>query len=95
MMEQIKKIGRKIFSRKMINRYHWLMAVLANVIYGFPSKKLRVIGITGTNGQTTTASMVTSILEAGGRKVGMTTTFSFTLIDVLRWSALEHCHYLF
>ena len=81
MMEQIKNTGRKILSRKTINRYHLLMAMLANVVYGFPSKKLRVIGITGTNGKTTTAYMITSILEASGRKVGMTTTVSFKIGD--------------
>ena len=78
-MEFLKKIGRKVFSRKAINRYHLVQAMLANVIFGFPSKKLRVIGITGTNGKTTTAHMITSILEAGGRKVGMTTTVSFKI----------------
>ncbi len=55
------------------------MAVLANIIYGFPAKKLNVIGITGTNGKTTTAHLVTAVLEAAGKKVGMTTTIDFQI----------------
>lgn len=78
-MNWLKKLGRRIFSREMINRYHLVMAVLANFIYGFPAKKLRIMGVTGTNGKTTTCHMVASILEAGGRKVGMTTTTTFKI----------------
>lgn len=39
------------------------LAQISNVITDFPSKKLRVIGVTGTNGKTTTASMISHILE--------------------------------
>lgn len=39
------------------------LAQISNVVCDFPSKKLRVIGVTGTNGKTTTASMISHILE--------------------------------
>ena len=39
------------------------LAKISNVVCDFPSKKLRVIGVTGTNGKTTTASMISHILE--------------------------------
>lgn len=39
------------------------LAKISNVVMDFPSKKLRVIGVTGTNGKTTTASMISHILE--------------------------------
>lgn len=39
------------------------LAQISNVVMDFPSKKLRVIGVTGTNGKTTTASMISHILE--------------------------------
>lgn len=47
------------------------MAELARNFYGNPSERLTLVGITGTNGKTTTAHLVRSILEADGKKVGM------------------------
>ena len=44
---------------------------IADAFYGHPAKKLKLIGITGTKGKTTTAHMIKSILEAKGIKTGM------------------------
>lgn len=41
---------------------------------GWPSRELRLVGVTGTDGKTTTAGMLTAILEAAGRQVGSVTT---------------------
>lgn len=38
--------------------YHGVRAIIANVRYGFPSKGMTIIGITGTNGKTTTSNIV-------------------------------------
>ncbi|RME84223.1 MAG: UDP-N-acetylmuramoyl-L-alanyl-D-glutamate--2,6-diaminopimelate ligase [Caldilineae bacterium] len=43
---------------------------------GYPSRRLGVIGVTGTDGKTTTANILTHILEAAGRRVGLLTTVS-------------------
>ncbi|HAV11220.1 MAG TPA: UDP-N-acetylmuramoyl-L-alanyl-D-glutamate--2,6-diaminopimelate ligase [Candidatus Moranbacteria bacterium] len=61
------------------NIYHLFQAILANLIYGFPSKKLKVIGVTGTNGKTTTVQMIVRILEKSGKKVAMASTINFKL----------------
>lgn len=53
------------------NIYHLVQAVLANFYYGFPSKKLRVIGVTGTDGKTTTTHLIYHILKSAGKKVSM------------------------
>lgn len=47
------------------------MAVLANVYYHFPSRQLQMIGITGTNGKTTTSYLIESILQHEGKKTGL------------------------
>lgn len=75
----MKKILRKILPRKVINFYHLVQSVLANILYGFPSRRMRVLAITGTNGKTSTAFFVASILRAGARKVGMLTTVRFVI----------------
>ena len=49
----------------------YAMALVAAAYYDYPGDKLRVIGITGTKGKTTTTYMVKSILENAGYKVGL------------------------
>ncbi|MEE8638229.1 MAG: UDP-N-acetylmuramyl-tripeptide synthetase, partial [Candidatus Margulisiibacteriota bacterium] len=50
------------------------LAHLANKFYGYPSQQLKLIGITGTNGKTTTAYFIQSVLKSAGHKVGLITT---------------------
>src|SRR4051794_19433031 len=47
------------------------MAVAAARFYGDPTARLPVVGVTGTNGKTTTAFLVRALLEAGGRRCGL------------------------
>jgi UDP-N-acetylmuramoyl-L-alanyl-D-glutamate--2,6-diaminopimelate ligase len=47
------------------------LAWLASAFYGEPSRELRVVGITGTNGKTTTAYLIASIFEAAGVRCGL------------------------
>jgi UDP-N-acetylmuramoyl-L-alanyl-D-glutamate--2,6-diaminopimelate ligase len=49
--------------------YHFCLSFLAAVIYRFPSRRLHVIGITGTKGKTTAVAMLSAILEAAGKRV--------------------------
>lgn len=60
-----------------MNWYHFLMAFLAALIYRFPSRKLIVIGVTGTNGKSTTVYFITRILEEAGFKVASLSTIDF------------------
>ncbi len=47
------------------------LAMLSEKFFGFPSKRLKLVGVTGTNGKTTVTYLVKSILEAAGKKVGI------------------------
>lgn len=71
----MKRLVRKLFPQKLVNvGKHLPLAVLANVKNGFPSRKLKVIGVTGTDGKTTTVNMIYKILSDSGKKVAMIST---------------------
>ena len=59
----------------------YAMALIAAAWYDYPADKLRVIGITGTKGKTTTTYMIRSILEAAGHKVGLIGTIEAIIGD--------------
>ena len=59
----------------------YAMALVAAAYYDYPGDKLRVIGITGTKGKTTTTYMVKSILEGVGHKVGLIGTIETIIGD--------------
>jgi UDP-N-acetylmuramoyl-L-alanyl-D-glutamate--2,6-diaminopimelate ligase len=73
----MKILIRKIIPQKTVNLFrHLPTAVLANLIYGFPSRHMTVIGVTGTDGKTTTVNMIYRILKAAGKKVSMVSTIN-------------------
>ncbi len=59
----------------------YAMAVISAAYFGYPADSLRVIGITGTKGKTTTTYMVKSILENAGYKVGLIGTIETVIGD--------------
>ena len=65
----------------------YAMALVAAAYYDYPGDKLRVIGITGTKGKTTTTYMVKSILENAGYKVGLIGTIETIIGDTVIPSA--------
>lgn len=57
--------------QKIKNYYHLLQAQASAIFYNFPSKSLIVIGVTGTDGKTTTVHMIYEILKKANKKVSM------------------------
>lgn len=73
----MKEILRPLIPQWAINYfYHLPLAIMANILYGFPSRGLKVIGVTGTDGKTTTVHMIFEILKAAGKKVSTVSTIS-------------------
>lgn len=52
------------------------LALIAYAWYGYPSKKLKLIGVTGTDGKTTTSNLIYWILSKSGKKTGLISTIS-------------------
>jgi UDP-N-acetylmuramoyl-L-alanyl-D-glutamate--2,6-diaminopimelate ligase len=61
--------------------YHGAIALWATAHYGFPSRQLIVIGITGTTGKSSTVNLLAQILQHAGYKTGFITTTNYSLGD--------------
>ncbi len=57
------------------------LAPMAAKFFDYPARKLKIIGITGTNGKTTTSYMISNILEAHGLKTGVIGTIKVQILD--------------
>lgn len=74
----MKSLLEKIpFYNQAVLPYHYAQSLFAGIKYGFPGKHLRVIGVTGTNGKTTTAFMIWQMLNHAGHKAGLMTTVAW------------------
>jgi len=75
----MKNLIRKLVPSFLIGWYHFLLAFLGAFIFRFPSRKLKVIGVTGTNGKSTVVEMVSKILEGAGYKVASLSSIKFKI----------------
>lgn len=68
---------RKITPKPIIQLYHLILSKFAVLLYANPSKKMIVVGVTGTNGKSSTVQLTAQLLTLLGEKVGYTTTAGF------------------
>ncbi len=68
---RVKEILRAYIPENILIGYHFLKAYCAAMYYGFPGKKMHVIGITGTKGKTTSANLIWAVLTSGEYKTGL------------------------
>jgi len=85
----MKALIKKLIPCFLLDWYHFCLAFLGSLLYGFPSKKLKVIGVTGTNGKTTVVNLIASILEEGGFKVASLSSIKFKIGDEERPNTLK------
>ncbi len=82
-LDSVLRVVKKIIPRSIFSFfqpvYHRALAEAAAVFYRYPSKKLKVIGVTGTNGKTTLVHLLTAILEAAGEPVASVSSLRFKI----------------
>jgi UDP-N-acetylmuramoyl-L-alanyl-D-glutamate--2,6-diaminopimelate ligase len=80
-MTNLRKIVKKIIPKELFKKIeptgHLAESVIMNTAYGFPARKMHIIGITGTNGKTTTTFLIHRMLYEAGFKVAMLSTVSY------------------
>ncbi len=59
--------------------YHYKLALMGAILYGFPSRAIKVIAVTGTKGKSTTLELLNAILEEAGLKTALSSTIRFKI----------------
>jgi UDP-N-acetylmuramoyl-L-alanyl-D-glutamate--2,6-diaminopimelate ligase len=62
---------------------HRAMGLAASTFWGHPSRRLKLVGVTGTNGKTTTATLLYDLFGALGHKVGLISTVDYRICEVV------------
>lgn len=74
MKKQLEKLP---FYNSAVLPYHFVQSIVSSTINCFPGKKIHVIGVTGTNGKSTTCFMIWQMLKNAGKKTGLMTTIAW------------------
>ena len=77
----LKNSLEKFIPSFLLSWYHFLLAFFGALIYGFPSRKLKVIGVTGTGGKSTVVEFCQQILKEAGYNVASISSISFKIKD--------------
>lgn len=75
----LKDIARMAAPSWAVSAYHLAKAYVAALWFGFPSRRLCVIGVTGTDGKSTTAEMIARVLNGAGMKTALSSSVHFCI----------------
>lgn len=82
-MPKIRLFIKKLIPEKLFNSIaptgHLIEAIFYQIINGFPAKGIKIIGVTGTDGKTSTSTMIAHILKSAGKKTALLGTIDFDL----------------
>lgn len=80
-VKALKRIVPNAVVRPLLPLYHKCLAFTMALAYGFPARKLVVIGVTGTKGKSTVTEMLFTILRKAGHKTALLSTIRFAIND--------------
>ncbi len=82
-MEKILRFVEKLIPKKLFRffqpTYHYTLSLLSAIIYGFPSKKIKIVGVTGTKGKSSVVEIINAIFEEAGYKTALAGTIRFKI----------------
>ena len=81
--EMAVQVKEKDITYVMVKNAYYAYAVICEKYFDNPTKKLKLIGITGTNGKTTSAYLIRSVLVEAGKKVGLISTVEYSCGETL------------
>jgi UDP-N-acetylmuramoyl-L-alanyl-D-glutamate--2,6-diaminopimelate ligase len=84
-MESVLRATKRVIPRRLFTAlqpaYHYLFALLGHIVYGMPSKRIKIVGITGTKGKSSTSEIIDAVLRAGGYTTAVAGTIRFSIGD--------------
>lgn len=81
LIELLKRVLPKSFVRPLLPVYHRALSFFMALIYGFPGRRLTVIGVTGTKGKSSVSDMLFTVLRHAGYPVAVAGTIRFAIND--------------
>ncbi len=86
LLKTIKRFIPKALFTALQPYYHYFLAVVGAIWYRFPSQELQIVGVTGTNGKTTTATLLYKIATELGYKAGLISTVENIIVGKVKQS---------
>lgn len=81
MLASLKRTIERVIPSPLLSLYHFALAFVAALVYGFPSRDILVVGVTGTKGKSSTIEFLNAVFEAAGKKTALSSTIRIKVGD--------------